>query len=970
MSDLYNHIMASSDRRKKVIAAIVLSNREQQYASLPAVNVLPQQQQQQFSFIRNQELLVQEAENNKTEECIENHPTLQQTIYQQSYIYYTIFYEEKSYITQDLVTNSKINKFDNNNFEYFFGSKSYYPQSRSCAVSKQVIAFLGQANDSSQGPIQEISQFEMFLLPIQKLQLNFLMASQKDFIYNLERQLNYLFLQIQYQISTYKSYQVLLLLLIQKQAKMTNMLVIEQLLLHHFAIGIYTRKNCIMNQSLICQQTKRSIQFGVLKVYYGGLIQECDYCGLKINNQDCLFCKSSNNYLQQGQYFTCNQSCDYPFNNLSDSISLTCSFISQGTCDEKTGLDKFFSTNCSCPKSQYFDMQQNLCLNCLNYCDSFQNGNSCFPNHPNSYKVIGIQSPLFPNSNHLCGSIGQNNWIIKGDFILRYFADFLYSFSEEDLQIVADFNFLDYQDNFEKNQFFVINKMDSSISFTIQPMPLIGSYLFDNYKEFQFQNSQGIINLNQNLYKAPFVIKITISPDTFLICYAHNFQFLKLISKNNVILSFKIVSNSFNYQYQIEVCLFDGSCKKFTKANLFYQSPNILISYNFFIIQYRNEQLGQWKMKAFLLQKIISYKIGYAFYINFNCPSYSFLFCIKVLKVQFLQFSDQTTSIKLNALINYILDEVELQTPYNFNFPQFYDIMLGNQINSYPDINLFYSGLQNFTCIYPKQGYALKNGVLISPNDCNKNIQLNQPLYYYNKYTMMCQNSGITLPYCLNIDISNKKCTQCIDSQMDLQNNCSCPNGMFLEKYSLMCRKCSSQCKSCSIKEDNCLLCQGNNKTPPSCDCSLPNYYQDTNQNCQECASQYKSCSQNQSFCLSCSEGRINPPLCYCNPILYTNSYSDPITNECKKKNCPYKCLVCDHNNQCFQCRGDRALPYCLCQQGYYDDPFNQLEFCQKCEIGLNFDENQQRCIGVQCYANIIFESLQILVYIGHQSDG
>ncbi|KAL4500914.1 hypothetical protein ABPG72_020148 [Tetrahymena utriculariae] len=763
-------------------------------------------------------------------------------INQQSYIYYTIFYEEKSYITQDLVTNSKISKFDNNNFEYFFGSKSYYPQSRSCAVSKQVIAFLGQANDSSQGPIQEISQFEMFLLPIQKLQLNFLMASQKDFIYNLKdsqttcfykynikypyydftpesffylcniidlQELSGIIIAFDLKVSQNDQYasdgiitlasfcnidntrekfvqwyslginqnSILYDNFFNKQGQTYQgfQYKLEENKWHKIAIFIQNKFNQInrlfyldgslistqnlyniisyqqmylylKNQSLIGQQTKRSIQFGVLKVYYGGLIQECDYCGLKINNQDCLFCKSSNNYLQQGQYFTCNQSCDYPFNNLSDSISLTCSFISQGKCDEKTGLDKFFSTNCSCPKSQYFDMQQNLCLNCLNYCDSCQNGNSCFPNHPNSYKVIGIQSPLFPNSNHLCGSIGQNNWIIK----------------------------------------------------------------------------------------------------------------------------------------------------------------------------------------------------------------------------------DQTTSIKLNAVINYILDEVELQTPYNFNFPQFYDIMLGNQINSYPDINLFYSGLQvftggfyyinqnnedpcflyinrqNFTCIYPKQGYALKNGVLISPNDCNKNIQLNQPLYYYNKYTMMCQNSGITLPYCLNIDISNKKCTQCIDSQMDLQNNCSCPNGMFLEKYSLMCRKCSSQCKSCSIKEDNCLLCQGNNKTPPSCDCSLPNYYQDTNQNCQECASQCKSCSQNQSFCLSCSEGRINPPLCYCNPILYTNSYSDPITNECKKKNCPYKCLVCDHNNQCFQCRGDRALPYCLCQQGYYDDPFNQLEFCQKCEIGLNFDENQQRCIGVQ----------------------
>ncbi|KAL4485321.1 hypothetical protein ABPG72_008497 [Tetrahymena utriculariae] len=90
MSDLYSHVMESSDYRKKVTAAIVLSSREslfkqilnsrQQYASVSAVVNLPQQQQQQqqFSFVRNQELLVQASDNNQTEECIEK-PIMQQT---------------------------------------------------------------------------------------------------------------------------------------------------------------------------------------------------------------------------------------------------------------------------------------------------------------------------------------------------------------------------------------------------------------------------------------------------------------------------------------------------------------------------------------------------------------------------------------------------------------------------------------------------------------------------------------------------------------------------------------------------------------------------------------------------------------------------------------------------------------------------------------------------------------------------
>ncbi|KAL4469348.1 hypothetical protein ABPG72_005984 [Tetrahymena utriculariae] len=315
-------------------------------------------------------------------------------INQQSYIYYTIFYEEKSYITQDLVTNSKISKFDYTNFEFLFGSKSYYPYSRSCAVSKQLKAFLGQAKDSSQEPIQEISQFEMFLLPIQKIYIQtFLWLHKKtlfiilkiakllvftNLVQNIHLQeLSGIIIAFDLKVSQNYQYSTEIIALAsfckidnirEKFVQWYSLSINQNSILYDnflnkqgqtyqgFQYKLEENKWHNINQSLIGQQTKRSIQFGVLKIYYGGLIQECNYCGLKINNQDYLFCKSSNNYLQQG------------------------------TSDEKTGLDKFFSANCSCPKSQHFDMQQNLCLNCLNYCDSCQNGNSCFPNHTNSYK--------------------------------------------------------------------------------------------------------------------------------------------------------------------------------------------------------------------------------------------------------------------------------------------------------------------------------------------------------------------------------------------------------------------------------------------------------------------------------------------------------------------------------------------------------------------------------------------------------
>ncbi|KAL4441793.1 hypothetical protein ABPG74_008790 [Tetrahymena malaccensis] len=305
--------------------------------------------------------------------------------------------------------------------------------------------------------------------------------------------------------------------------------------------------------------------------------------------------------------------------------------------------------------------------------------------------------------------------------------------------------------------------------------------------------------------------------------------------------------------------------------------------------------------------------------------------------------------------------------------PQFYDILLGGTFIEQIDPIIYYSRLevytggfyyvdydnqdpcfvyinrQNMKCILPKQGYALnRDGVVVSATDCNQNIQQNQLLYYYNKYTMMCENSGIALPNCKNLNISDLTCIQCTDSQMILSKNCSCPDGMYLDQSSLTCQRCSAVCKTCSDL-NNCLECKRQNQTPPLCNCVQHNYYIDTNLDCQKCSLQCNSCTQNQFYCLTCSQGRINPPTCYCNPDLYQNSISDSITNPCLPKNCPFKCLACDLNSQCIKCRGDRITPpYCVCSQNYYDDSANQKELCQKCDEGQYFDEKLQKCLSFQ----------------------
>ncbi|KAL4426773.1 hypothetical protein ABPG74_006570 [Tetrahymena malaccensis] len=845
---------------------------------------------------------------------------------------------------------------------------------------------------------------------------------------------------------------------------------IDGVLISTFSLNykfIYKQVSLFLQNVADYPPTQRNIHIGSWKVFLGGLIQQCDDCILKIDDQECLQCANSSDYLEEGKIYSCKSSCNFPFQILDQTKS--CSFIpNQGLCNQITGSDRFFSDQCTCPKGQYLDKKQNTCLNCLQYCTSCQNAYSCEINNNFGYNgqcdinsfnngiqcvsnflkiinrlnktfqinlnsiqcqinskypeefyqiqddalklghssssfffslnfnlqisnfqiddvysicylknqnqhifsiiskvnnqkqlelqiidsnqsillkanieaqtniwigfyydylginllvkyineqnslyssdikniikfnlenpilVFGIQSPLYLNKFPLCGNIGTNNWIIKGDLSMRSFMNNLFIFSEDDLISIAIFNFLNYKENFEKNHSFIVNKIDPLINLTVQPFSLSGNFQFDQLKGFQFKSNGGIVNLNKKLNQVPFVIKLSITANDFYPCVQYYYKVFSLVSQNNQIFSVGLKSNYLDYQYYLEICSSDGNCKNSNTAKFNYLDPNILI-----------------------------------------------------IKVKYLKYSDQLTVVRFSILLNYIQDEFDLEIPQQLfvNPPQFYDILIGGTYQQKRDPIIFYSILevytggfyyvdydnqdpcfvyinrQKMTCILPKQGYALnKDGVVVQATDCNLNIQQNMPLYFFNKYTMMCQNSGIILPYCRNLNISDLTCIECIDSQMDLSKNCSCPDGMYLNKPLLTCKKCSVICKTCS-DQNKCLECKGQNLIPPLCNCFQLNYYLDANLNCQKCSLQCNSCTQNQSYCLTCSQGRVNPPQCYCNPDLYQNSISDSITNPCLPKNCPFKCLVCDPNNQCVQCRGDRIFPpYCVCSQNYYDD--------------------------------------------------
>ncbi|KAL4487237.1 hypothetical protein ABPG72_017956 [Tetrahymena utriculariae] len=996
-----------------------------------------------------------------------------------SYIFYTITGVSSTIISQDSQQNSPIKYFDNNLLDYLNGSQVYYPYSRSCSVSKQILAFIGISNNSSQGPFFQTSIQEMSMLSKQRNYFDFVKESSKNNqIFNLApeyqtcystnclemtkwpyykiqgafvsdysidfQEQNGIIISFDLQVSSSDSqyYHAFFALLnqnisfpflidyeigyvsdyihdcfydINRNVSDSGFYPISQNEQHHVTVIFqqnfgqilrlfYLDNNLIFNSvfqnmswkylgfeifnvpNIGYLSTNRQISVKSFKLFSGSFFQQCDGCKININNQDCLECQSSNQYLKLNQQNTCQSSCVYPYINLSTNTKLCTLDVSSYTQCTINGQDLFQQATCSCPDGQYFDAPSQKCLNCLYYyktcqspftCDSylypqkyngqcdqnsFDDETQCYDSQSNlqlklltdnkdivlqayieadtdtwiglyydflginlilkyqyqqisyyiisrkniikqslddPYLVVGIQSPLFQNGYPLCGLIGDNNLIVQGDFSMRNFLNELFQFSEIDIKLIVDFNFLDYQFELEQRQLTFSNNQDPNVTIGISNQMYDFDYITGMLMQFQ---NEAIINLGNKLNLVPFSIMLQIKPIYYNQCENFYYKILALVLSNQAQIIFKLRSDQYLRQrYYLEVCTYD----------------------------------------------------------------YYFI------KIQYLKFSSNLVQVKFNIVINYVSDETEMQFPFITNDqPIFYNIQLGDQLatlilnNLDYEFILYYSRIQiflggfyylsyentdpcfiyinrvNMTCIYPKKNYVIKNGIAIPANDCNKNSQLNQQLLYFNQNTKTCQNSGLVIQNCINIDIKTKECIQCIDSKMILPK-CQCPDGMFFEQNSNTCKYCSSQCLTCTLSSNNCIACKNNQQIPPQCECIYQDYYLDQNQICRQCNPQCSSCIDNPDQCLTCSQFRVNPPTCNCDTNLY---YLDQSSNSCIPKACSKKCKTCNQNNQCTQCKGDRiSPPDCICGEGYYDDP--SKETCSKCQQGFYYDVIEQRSV-------------------------
>ncbi|KAL4482496.1 hypothetical protein ABPG72_001472 [Tetrahymena utriculariae] len=256
-----------------------------------------------------------------------------------------------------------------------------------------------------------------------------------------------------------------------------------------------------------------------------------------------------------------------------------------------------------------------------------------------------------------------------------------------------------------------------------------------------------------------------------------------------------------------------------------------------------------------------------------------------------------------------------------------------------------FSDIQSMACLYYKNRMITYNNNLISEADClNLTQQLGQT-FFVNQQTRECISTNQLFQNCKVLDYINDsfQCLECASQFSELQNECQCIDGYYMNKNSKTCLKCLPQCKTCSGTRDNCTQCNSSNQQTPSCRCIDSSYFLSQQQQCQKCSEKCNSCVMNESYCTTCSQNRKNPPNCDCD---YQN-YQE-IQNICVQLQCDPNCEQCIFDTSlkqivCIKCKLGRINPpFCTFMPNYKD---NYDGTCSACSLSSYYDLKQNDCI-------------------------
>ncbi|CAD8198393.1 unnamed protein product [Paramecium octaurelia] len=254
------------------------------------------------------------------------------------------------------------------------------------------------------------------------------------------------------------------------------------------------------------------------------------------------------------------------------------------------------------------------------------------------------------------------------------------------------------------------------------------------------------------------------------------------------------------------------------------------------------------------------------------------------------------------------------------------------------------------SCVCPKGFYFFENNCLQCQLPCSqcidksdKCLECSDPNSSLADYQCICapgfgvseksqQYCSPCKSPCLQCSSDVNQCTSCAQiSLIYLENSkCRCPSGYLMQDSD--CIKCSDECQECYSYPNYCINCRDLSYEFMNNSCFCPyGYYVDNALKCSKCQEPCQTCQYNYDFCLSCVE-----------PLF------ELFNNSCQ---CPINYLQLVENNNFNLSAGCYT-----CDEIYLNCAVCNLSYCQQCQQGYHFNENQE-CLNTLCGDSIIVGS-------------
>uniref|UniRef100_A0A8C3JAN1 Proprotein convertase subtilisin/kexin type 5 n=1 Tax=Calidris pygmaea TaxID=425635 RepID=A0A8C3JAN1_9CHAR len=237
--------------------------------------------------------------------------------------------------------------------------------------------------------------------------------------------------------------------------------------------------------------------------------------------------------------------------------------------------------------------------------------------------------------------------------------------------------------------------------------------------------------------------------------------------------------------------------------------------------------------------------------------------------------------------------------------------------------------------------YKSKNNTRICVSTC--------PPGHYNADKKRCKKCSPNCETC--VGGHSDQCMTCKSGYYlnEVTNSCitNCPDGFYLDKNKIVCRKCSENCKTC-VEYQICTECKHGlslHGTKCAIRCEEGKYY-----NGRECEPCHRSCATcagaGVDACINCTQGYfMEDGRCVqsCSSGYYLDHSTESGYKSCKR--CDASCLDCSGqgDRNCTSCPSGYNLDTGVCVVGTVCKDGEYLDDSQECQL---CEASCQKCIG------------------------